>query len=331
MGTLRRIWAFLLFLILSSIYVLFCKKFDVVYATSTPLTVGVPALVGNFIRRFPYVIEIRDQWPQPFIDRGVLRNKLAIRFLLGLEKIIYVKSESIVALSPGMAEGIRGVLLDIQKPIHVVPNCSDVDRYDLEMDCSDLRSKYAWIDKMVFLHAGAMGKANGLDFLINAANKLKDHPNIHFVLLGKGSEKKRLQEMARNMQLQNVEFLDFVPKADLPYYLLACDVSMVIFDDYPILEHNSANKFFDSLAAGKPVLINYSGWQREVLESHNAGFGCKRWDMDEFVEKVLFLSSHKDEILKMGQNARQVAIEKFPRDKLAIQALEAITSNVNAD
>ncbi len=298
MGTLRRIWVFLLFLILSSVYMLFCKKPDVVYATSTPLTVGIAAIVGKAIRKVPYVFEVRDQWPQVPVDLGIIRNSLVKRILRWLERTIYIHSRAVVALSPGMEKGIKGVLLDIQKPIHVIPNCSDVDRYDLEMDCSDLRRKYAWEGKVVFIHAGAMGKVNGLDFLINAAERVKGYPSIHIVILGRGRERDHLQEMTRSKGLQNVEFLDFVPKAELPLYLLACDVSTVIIGDYPILEHNSANKFFDSLAAGKPVLINYSGWQRDELESYNAGFGCKLCDVDEFVEKVLFLSSHEDEMSK---------------------------------
>ncbi len=101
---------------------------------------------------------------------------------------------------------------------------------------------------------------------------------------------------------------------------------MVIFANYSVLEHNSANKFFDSLSAGKPVLLNYSGWQRPVVEENQAGFGCKLCDIDEFVEKVLYFDSNRDRLIEMGGNAREVAIERFNRDNLARQALEVIES-----
>ena len=101
----------------------------------------------------------------------------------------------------------------------------------------------------------------------------------------------------------------------------ACDASMVIFANFPILEHNSANKFFDSLSAGKPILLNYSGWQREILEENKAGFGCKLCDVDEFVEKVLYLNSHRQQVKQMGRNALRIAVEQFDRDKLAAQVL----------
>jgi glycosyltransferase involved in cell wall biosynthesis len=101
----------------------------------------------------------------------------------------------------------------------------------------------------------------------------------------------------------------------------------VIIGNFPIIEHNSANKFFDSLSAGKPVLLNYSGWQRKILESNEAGFGCTLCNLDEFVEKVLYLNSHRKQVEQMGQNARQIAVETFDRDQLAKQALE-LTSSV---
>ena len=85
-------------------------------------------------------------------------------------------------------------------------------------------------------------------------------------------------------------------------------------------------KFFDGLSAGKPVLLNYSGWQRQILEENEAGYGCDLCDVDEFVEKVLYLNSHRDKLAEMGQNARQIAEEKFDRDKLATEALDVISS-----
>ena len=108
---------------------------------------------------------------------------------------------------------------------------------------------------------------------------------------------------------------------DLPIYVAACDVSMVIFADYPILEHNSANKFFDSLSAGKPILLNYSGWQRDIIENNNAGYGCGLYDIEQFVEKVLYLYNCRTTVVKMGKNARKLAERYFDRDTLATKVL----------
>lgn len=326
MSFFRRTLAFTYFLVSASFAVLFIKKVDVVYASSTPLTVGVPALVAKWFRRKPYVFEVRDQWPAGPIEMGLIKNKILINVLLWLEKRIYKSASAIVALSPGMAAGVRNVLGKTQKPVATVPNCSDTELFRPDIDGSSIRRKFSWEDKMVLLHAGAMGKINGLNFVIKAALRLKDRTDVHFVLIGRGSQKQVLSDRIKRLGLDNIQILESKPKSELPEFIAATDVSLVIVADYPILEHNSANKFFDALSAGNPVLLNYSGWQGEILEENNAGVGCELCNLDEFVEKVLYFNSHRDELVEMGQNARRIAEEKFDRAKLAAEALDVINS-----
>ena len=154
--------------------------------------------------------------------------------------------------------------------------------------------------------------------------KLKENSEIHFVTVGDGSEKERLINKVKSLGLKNIEFIGSKPKSELPFFVAACDVSMVIFANRPILEHNSANKFFDSISAGKPILLNYSDWQRKIIEENNAGFGCKLYDLDEFVEKVSYFNLNRDAVKKMGQNARKIAVERFDRNKLAAEVLSVI-------
>lgn len=326
MGFLRRIVAFVSFVVCASFAILFVKKVDVVYATSTPLTVGVPALVAKWFRRKPFVFEVRDHWPAVPIEMGIIKNKILIKMLLWLERRIYKSASAIVALSPGTAAGVKDVLGETQRPVATIPNCSDIELFRPDIDGSSIKRQYRWEDKMVFLHAGAMGKVNGLSFVINAAQRLKDKTDVHFVLMGSGSQKQVLSDKIGRLGLDNIQILESRPKCELPEFIAATDVSLVILADYPILEHNSANKFFDALSAGKPVLLNYSGWQRQVLEEDNAGFGCELCNLDEFVEKVLYFNSHRAELIEMGQNARRLAEEKFSRAKLAAEALDVINS-----
>jgi glycosyltransferase involved in cell wall biosynthesis len=320
---LRRIISFLCFMFLSIYAGLRTKAVDVTYATSTPLTVGIPAMVLKWLKRVPFIFEVRDQWPEVPIGLGVIKNKIVIKLLLILEKSIYKSAASIVALSPGMAEGIRKIIGE-QKPIVLVPNSCDTELFHPDINDSRVRREKGWGNKLVLLYFGVLSKANGLGFIVDAAERLKTNPDIHFVLVGDGSEKTVIVKRVEHLGLDNIEILDSIPKGRLPEFVAACDIAMVIFANYPILEYNSANKFFDSLSAGKPVLLNYSGWQRNTLEENNAGFGCKQYDVDEFVEKVLYLNSHKKELLEMGQNARRIAEEKFDRDKLAQEILEVI-------
>jgi glycosyltransferase involved in cell wall biosynthesis len=331
---LRRITSFLSFCLLSIYAGLRTKGVDVIYASSTPLTVGIPAMVIKWAKHIPFVFEVRDQWPEIPIELGIITNRILIKILLWLEKTIYRNCSSIIALSPGQADGIRAVLtpdsrnrgLTEEKPITVIPNSCDIDMFRPDIDGSTIRQRMGWEDKLVLLHTGAMGKVNGLDFVINAAERLKDHSNIMFVLIGDGNQKPFLESRVKKLGLTNVEILSSVPKRELSDLYAAADIGLVIIGNFPIIEHNSANKYFDSLSAGKPVLLNYSGWQRKILEDNEAGFGCDLCNLDQFVEKVLHLNSHRQQIEQMGQNARRVAVEKFNRDQLAKQTLELISS-----
>lgn len=327
MGALRRCVSFALFAVLSSIVILFYKKGDIVYASSTPLTVGIPALAAKWFRRIPYIFEVRDQWPESVIQVGILKNRFLIKFLSGFERLIYKHAVAIVALSEPMAEDIRKAAPD-SKPIYSITNCCDLEIVSPHVDGSAIRTKYGWENKFIFLHAGSMGKVNNLEFVINAAEKLRDYDKIHFVLIGRGIQKTLLEKRVRELNLYNVSILSYVPKKHLPEFLAAADVIIPIIGNYPIIEkHASLNKFFDGLSAGKPILLNYSGWQRKLIEENNAGAGCQLCNLEEFVDKVLSFYNNQDKLKEMRKNSRKIAEEKFSRDKMAAEALDVIISH----
>jgi glycosyltransferase involved in cell wall biosynthesis len=324
---LRRIWTFFEFMITATLFGL-GQKPDIIFATSTPLTIGIPAMLIRWFKRVPYVFEVRDQWPEIPIEMGIIKSPVIKKLLLWIEKRIYCKASAIVALSPGMAAGIRSVLDNLDKQILVAPNSADLELFRPDISSGTIREKMGWHNKFIIMHFGAMGTVNSLEYLVEVACKLSSYKDILFVLIGGGKEKNKLEEQIKQNKLNNIEIHGSVPKCDLPCFVAACDVSTVIIGKYPILEHNSANKFFDSLAAGKPVLLNYSGWQREVIERHQAGFGCRQYDIEEYVEKVkLLVSLHRDQLLQMSQNARRLAEAEFSRDKLAADVLKLLTAN----
>jgi glycosyltransferase involved in cell wall biosynthesis len=324
---LRRIISFLSFCLFSIYVGLRVKNVDVIYVTSTPLTVGIPAIVLKWLKRVPFVFEVRDQWPESVIEVGILHNKLLIKILLWLEKIIYKNASAIVAVSGGMAESIQNIVKD-KKPVYVIPNGADLELFTPEVDGREIRKEKGWGDKLVFLHAGAMGKITGLEFIIDVADKLRGYHNVLFVLIGEGFRKGALQDKVKELGLKNVEILPSVAKQQLPPIMAAADVIMVVIGNFPIIErHASLNKFYDGLSAGKPLLLNYSGWQRELIEKHEVGFGCRLCDVDEFVEKVRYLSCHRNKLSHMGRQARVLAETQFSRDDAA-NLLEGILSGL---
>lgn len=327
MGVVRRTWAFLLFMVLAGWMVLRIKGVDVVYATSTPLTIGISALVGRYLCGRRYVFEVRDVWPAVPIAMGLIRNRLLISVLEWFERLVYRKAESVVALSPGMEARVRKVS-PRGKEVVIVPNCCDTERFRPDVDGAKVRRARGWQDRFVCIHVGAIGPTNGLMAVVRAAERFENDPDYLFVLVGDGSERPRLSAEIERLGLSNIQVLGNIPKQKLPELFAAADVSLVVFANVPILEDNSANKFFDSLSAGKPVLLNYSGWQRDVIESAGAGFGCKQGNDAEFHEKLQRLREAPELRRAMGERARRLALDRFNRDDLATHVLETIAGVV---
>ena len=322
MGYVRRGWSLLQFLLRASFLLLQLKGVDVVYATSTPITVAVPALIKRVFSRTPFIFEVRDLWPEGLIALGVVKNKVAIFLLNVFEKHIYLKSSGIVALSPAMKAKIDVVSQEPSKTI-TVPNCADIELFKpLSKDQKhSIRKQLGWDGKFVIVHTGAMGKINGLDRIINTAEHLRNQQELLFVLLGEGSKKAMLTKLVEDRRLNNVEFINRMPKSELAKILPAADVGLVSVTTVEHMLDNSANKFFDYLACGLPVLLNYGGWQKAVLDKHNVGLGCRNFNDAEFVDNILTLLRDTRLCEVMGQNARVLAENEFNRNILAQKVL----------
>ncbi|NOX60017.1 MAG: glycosyltransferase family 4 protein [Planctomycetes bacterium] len=324
MGVLGRLWAFLKFMVKASWCAMWCRGVDVMYVTSTPLTVGVPALVARWLRGRKYVFEVRDLWPAVPVALGYLRNPLLIWMVKRFERLIYRSASALIALSPGAAKAIRADS-GPKKTIEVIPNCADLELFAPDLDGASVRHKLGWDGCFVCFHTGTMGSVNGLDVVVRAAEHHRSQSDIRFVLIGEGKEKEHLRQEKERLGLANLEILDGVPKKELPALIAAGDLGLMTVTPIPVLEHNSANKFFDYLSAGKPILLNYGGWQRELLEREEAGWGCDMNDEKSFFGRIGELKNDPAACQRMGTNARSTAESKFSRDLLAAQALELTT------
>ncbi len=325
MGTIARLWAFGRFMASASWRTLTARGVDAVYASSTPLTVAVPALCAWWLRRRPYLFEVRDLWPAVPVGLGVLRNRVLIGLARLLERGAYRGARAVVTLSPSATDIVRRDTPH-EKPVIEVPNAADTENFSPEVDGSDMRRRMEWGSAIVFVHPGAMGRVNGLDAVVRAAIRFRDDPRLLFALVGEGREKPRLIEMAAREGLTNLRIHAGVPKHEMPALLAAADVGLMTVMPAPVLEHNSANKFFDYLAAGRPVVLNYGGWMREAVEEAEAGIGCTMGDEEAFFQAIARLA--RDDALRrsMGQAARRLALGRFNRDDLAARALDVVTA-----
>ncbi|MCU5668417.1 glycosyltransferase family 4 protein [Bacillus cereus] len=316
---IKRIYAFFHFMIKSILLGIKQKETDVIFATSTPLTVGLTGLIVSKILKKKYIFEVRDVWPDVPIQLGFIKNKFLIRGLSKLEMSIYKHSAHIIALSPGMKENLieKGIP---SKKISVIPNLSNNQLMEeITLNKKEILNQYPFLkDKFVCIHAGTMGFVNGLEHILEVANNYRDE-NIVFLLVGEGKEKENLKNLKRKYNLNNVYILDSLSKIEVLKLVKASDVGMMSVSDFPILQDNSANKFFDYLAAGKPVVLNYLGWQNDVLRENNAGKGFHYQDGENYYSYLKQLRENKELYAETSKSAKELAIKRYDSVKLSQQ------------
>jgi glycosyltransferase involved in cell wall biosynthesis len=313
-----RMASFTAFTIAASVAGALERKPDVVFASSTPLTIGIAGLLTARAKRVPFVFEIRDLWPAVPIALGALKSPPAIKSAEWLERRLYDGAKRIVVLSEGSRDELerRGIPDD---KLVFIPNASDLDVFRPDVVDEGFRARHGLEDRFVALYAGAIGRANGLDQLVGAAATLRrlGDDRVAIVALGDGGERPRLEERADELGLENVRFLPAVAKEELAGIVGAADVTLTIFAPHPILETNSPNKFFDSLAAGKPVVVNLDGWLRRLVEEHEAGVWVPAGNAEALAGALSVLAANPDRVERMGQNARALAEREFGRDEMA--------------
>jgi glycosyltransferase involved in cell wall biosynthesis len=313
----RRMLAFARFTLTATAAALSGPRPDVVYASSPPLTIALPGLVAAARWRAPLVFEVRDLWPEAPIQMGALRNPLLRLAARLLERLVYRRSARIIALSPGIRDGVVAAGAAPER-VAVVPNASDLELFSPALDGRAERGRLGLGDGLVCSYFGAMGEANDLDQLIDAATQVED---VEFVLLGDGKRRPELEARAP----ANVRFLDPVPdKSSVARLAAASDACLTLFKDVPVLATNSPNKLFDTFAAGRAAIVNMPGWMRDLVEENDAGLFVRPGDARDLAEKVAWLRDNPDAVERLGRNGRALAEREFDRDALAARALAVL-------
>jgi glycosyltransferase involved in cell wall biosynthesis len=302
-------------------------KGDVVFATSTPLTIIFPAVYAARKQKIPLVFEVRDLWPELPIAVGAIKNPIAIGLARWMEKWAYKNSKHVVALSPGMKEGVVRCGYPEQR-VTVIPNSCDLDVFGVDVSAGDVfRRAHGWLgERKLIVYIGTLGLINGVSYFVHLAKEtaLID-PEVRFLVVGQGAEFKKVQDLANELGLLDKNFfmLTSIAKKDVPAILSAADVATSFFVNLREMWHNSANKFFDALAAGKPIAINYGGWQAEIIQQNNNGIVLHPVDTKcSAIDLVTFLNN-KELVKRAGERSRQIATTEFNRDVLA-RKIEAI-------
>ena len=325
-GFLKRARTFFKY-VLGGLKLVFTEKYDLVFATTTPLTAGIPGIVARWLRNKPFIFEVRDLWPELPKAMGVITNPFILGLMSLLEWVSYHSAHHVIALSPGIAKGIekRGISWD---KISLVPNGCDLDIFDIEVKA--WRPESISDTDLLVLFAGTHGIANGLDSVLDAASELKSRGmhEIKFLFLGQGKLKQSLIDRAIGEGLDNVIFHEPVDKKRLAGLMSSTDVGLQILANIPVFYYGtSPNKFFDYISAGVPVLNNYPGWLAEFINDNGCGFSVSPEDPIAFADVLEKAAGNRQDLKVKGSKARALAIEKFDRKILAsrwTENLEAV-------
>jgi glycosyltransferase involved in cell wall biosynthesis len=314
-GFVKRSAAFLSFA-LRSVRIALSAECDVVFATSTPLTAGIPGIFARWLRGKPFVFEVRDLWPELPRAMGVITNPLTLLAMSALEWASYKSAHRLIGLAPGIVEGIvrRGIP---PGRVAMIPNGCDLELFT-PVDSQGGEGLLPGIRDGDFVTAftGAHGIANGLDAVLDAAAVLaaRGADRIKFVFVGDGRMKPALVERARRDGLTNCVFLNPMPKQQLASAMGRVDVGLMILANVPeFYRGTSPNKFFDYIAAGMPVLVNYPGWLADLIAEHGCGVVVPPDDPVAFAEALLKIAGGRKELLEQGMRARALAEARFDR------------------
>lgn len=323
-GILKRTWTFLKYSFKST-WAALTKPTDLVFATSTPLTAAIPGLACRWIRRKPFVFEVRDLWPELPKAMGVIKNPLILFAMAVLEKRAYRASTRCIGLAPGIAEGISRHIPESR--VDMIPNGCDMDLQSVAQ-ANLWRPAGVLNDDFMAVFTGTHGPANGLDALIDVARELnkRRRGDIKLVLVGDGKDKPRLKARAEAEDLKNIVFHDRVNKEKIAGLLGSANLGMQILANVPAFYFGtSPNKFFDYLSVGLPVLNNYPGWVAKLLETHKCGVAVEPENPKVFADAIIELADNPERCKRMGKAARALAESEFSRPRLAdafVQCLE---------
>lgn len=300
-----------------SVKVALIEEYDVVFATTTPLTAGIPGIAAKWLRRKPFVFEVRDLWPELPKAMGVIKNPGVLLMMSALEWASYHSADRLIGLSPGIVEGIasRGIK---RHKIAMIPNGCDLNIFTNKMDAWR-PSEVADTDLMA-IFTGTHGLANGLDTVVDAALELSNRATkgIKIVLVGNGMQKEKLQQRAKDLKLENLVFHEPVDKAKLAGLMASADLGLQVLANIPAFYYGtSPNKFFDYIAAGLPVLNNYPGWLADLITNEDCGFAVKADNPSDFANTLEKAASNREKLKQMGKNAQALANREFDRAKLA--------------
>lgn len=323
---LARLFSFVTFMVSSFVAGVRVRNVDVVFGTSPPIFQGLTAWAISRVKRVPFVLEIRDLWPDFAVEMGVLQNPVAIRLSRALERFLYRQADRIVVNSPGFIEHVSRV--GGRTPT-LVSNGVDVSQFVASEGRERLRHAWGVDGRFVVLYAGAHGPANDLTTALAAAKLLRGRIDVVLVCVGDGKDKPALRRQAEAEGIDNVLFVDPQPKREMAAVLAAADAGLAILQDLPLFRTTYPNKVFDYMAAGKPCIVAIDGVIRAVIEQAQCGVWVRPGSAQDLAAAVERLAADPAASVAMGARGREYVAMHFSRETHAAAMMALLTGAVD--
>ncbi|EJG1708381.1 glycosyltransferase family 4 protein [Vibrio parahaemolyticus] len=330
---LNRVMKFILFSLRATFKAIKIKS-DVVFATSTPLTIAIPGVISSKVNKTPMVFEVRDLWPEIPIAVGAIKNPILIWLSKKLEKFAYNNANRLVGLSPGMCEGIEKAGIHKEK-ITLATNSCDTGLFDVDRNVGIkyIKESLAFLNnRKLVVYTGTFGPINDVNYIVKLAEaSMNRFPNICFVAVGSGMMKEGVIDLAKSRGVlnKNLYILDPMPKTEVVKLLSAAELSLSLFGDVKEMWHNSANKLFDALASQTPIAINYGGWQKDLIDNYQCGVVLHKLDYEGAAYAINDFLSDSNRYKKAKFSCKDLAYNHYSRDIMADRLEKALLEAIN--
>ena len=325
-GFVKRILDYVSYSIMAFFAGLFVKT-DIIIATSPQFFTTLSGRWLSFFKQKPWIMEVRDLWPESIVAVGAMKKNIAILFFEWLEKRLYKNASKIVVVTDAFKKNIIEKGIDPNK-ISVHKNGANLELYFPQKKDQKILNELNLQDKTIFAYIGTHGMAHGLDFILRSIVNIQySNPNLHFLFLGDGAERSNLLELKDKLKLQNVTFIPSVSKKEVVRYLSIMDVALVNLKKNDTFLTVIPSKIFESAAMQKPILLGLQGESKGIIETYNAGICYIPENESSFLESVLeIIKKENYERIQAGCENLSLA---FDRKRIALEMFETIKSTIN--
>jgi glycosyltransferase involved in cell wall biosynthesis len=304
---------------------------DVVIATSPQLLVGLTGWWLARVKRCPFVLEVRDLWPESLVASGVGHESSAlVRTLARLAAFLYRRAARIVVVTEAFKTELTSRLGVPGDRIDVVENGVETDQFVPRADRDVLRWQLGLDGRFVAAYIGTLGYAHGLETVLRAAEEIQGMggPDVLFLLVGEGADRGRLEQLAAQARLANVRFMDQQPREVVPTLINAADVCLVTLRRAPLFRTVLPSKMLEFMACGRPVVLGVDGYARALLERAGAGVFVEPENAGALATAVVQLARDPTRRSQLGENGRRFVASHFSRAATARRYLEMLDALV---